>query len=235
LKKTILSILAGSLFLVACNKAEISVEKSEPCVNQAADPAGKSYTSDAIVPFTCTEKHCGLLPLSSRFYWVYADSLFDNGVFQKVVMDTLRFTSNRKTQPDNMVWWESDYQVGLPSILYTNDSAIYSLGERMFIPGILDARKEYGLFAGDSVKYLTSFEDAAAMGRSVKVSNPVKTEAGSFSNCLFFEKHARSYRRDQVFFKPGIGVVRYVHEEAPMGQRELKLQRVATLVRYFIQ
>lgn len=235
MKKITLSILAAGLLLAACNKAEISVEKSEPCITQDSDPAGKSYDDVSVVPFTCTEKHCGLMPLSSRFYWVYADSLFDNGVFQKVVLDTLRFTSNRKTQPDNTVWWESDYSVGLPTLLYTNDSAIYSLGERMFIPGILDARKEYGLFAGDSVKYLTSFEDAAAMGRSVKVSSPVKTAAGSFSNCLFFEKHARSYRRDQVFFKPGIGVVRYVHEEAPMGQRELKVQRVATLVRYFIQ
>lgn len=89
--------------------------------------------------------------------------------------------------------------------------------------------------AGDSVRYLTSFEDVAANGRSVRMEAPVSTPAGTFSNCIFFEKNARNYRKDQVYFKEGIGVLRYIQEKAAPGDRTIKLQQVSTLVSMHIE
>ena len=34
---------------------------------------------------------------------------------------------------------------------------------------LIDARKGFGLFEGDSILYLTNFDDLAAQGRSVKL------------------------------------------------------------------
>ena len=105
----------------------------------------------------------------------------------------------------------------------------------MFTPGVLDAKKDFSLFAGDSLRYLASFDDAAAQGRSLKLNNSIKSPAGTFTDCLYFEKNARNYRKDQVYFKPGIGVIRYVQEKAPMGSPFIKLQQISTLVSYHIE
>lgn len=145
-------------------------------------------------------------------------------------MDTLRFLKMKKTLTDGLVWWESNLSIGLPEIIYSNDSTLFGLSNRLFVPDVLDAKKEYGLFSGDSSRYLTSFVDIAAQGRSLRMNDPVTTPAGTFFDCIYFEKNARYYRKDQVFFRPNVGVIRYVMERAPMGSRELKLQQVSTLV-----
>lgn len=212
--------------------APVSVE---PCVEQLSNPAGRSYSNDSVVVYNCTSKHCGIIPLSTKNYWVYEDSLFADGVFQKVQLDTLRYTTTYKSLSDGLVWWQSNMEIGLPGTLYANDSALFSITDRLFLPDVKDAKKEYGLFPGDSLRYLASFEDAAAQGRSLKITGNYKTPAGSFNDYLYFEKNARNYRKDQVYFEPGIGVLKYIQEKAPMGTRLLKLQQVSTLVAYHIE
>jgi hypothetical protein len=237
LKKTYIAIFTAISLLSACKKENIEqpLPTAEPCIMQTANPAGRSYTNDSVVSYTCTSKHCGFIPLSTKNYWVYQDSVFNDGVFAKVKFDTLRYTTTWKSLSDDLVWWESNISVGLPDKLYANDSALFRIQDRMFIPGIKDARKDFSLFPGDSLRYLASFDDVAASGRSLKLSTVIKCPAGSFDNCLYFEKNARSYRKDQVFFKPGIGVIRYVHEMAQMGSPYVKLQQVSTLVAYHIE
>ena len=232
MKKFIVSLLIGSTLLLACRKGDFlqPFTENKPCKLQTADPSGRSYAADSIVAYTCTESHCGIMPLSNKNYWVYEDSFFTDGVFSKVQYDTLRYLTNKISMTDGLVWWQGNISVGLPDILYANDSAFFSVGVRLFTPGIVDVKKEFGLFAGDSLKYLTSFEDAAAQGRSLKIETPLSTSAGTFDNCFYFEKNARNYRRDQLYFKPGLGVIKYITEKAPMGQRVIKLQQVSTLV-----
>ena len=237
LKKTFVSILIGSLFSLACRKNDFVQLKTEtePCVLQTANPAGRSYAADSIVAFTCTQKHCGILPLSNKNYWIYEDSIFSDGVFTKLQFDTLHYLTNKKSLPDGLVWWEGNISVGLPDILYVNDSSFFELVDRFFTPDIKDVKKEFGLFPGDSLRYLTSFEDAAALGRSLKLEIPLETSDGIFDDCLYFEKNARNYRKDQVYFKPGIGVIKYIQEKAPVGQRVIKLQQISTLVEFHIE
>ncbi|NOT52477.1 MAG: hypothetical protein HOP10_14500 [Chitinophagaceae bacterium] len=234
MKKTIVSILIGSTCFLSCTKSDILLPVAEPCIVQTGNPAGKSYISDSVVDYTCTNKHCGILPLSTKNYWVYEDSIFTDGVLQQVRMDTLRFQDCKKSS-DGLVWWETDMNIGLPATLYASDSTFFGLADRMFTPGIMDVKKEFGLFPGDSVKYLGSFEDAAATCRGIRMQTTYKTEAGDFNDGIYFEKLARNYRRDQVYFKPGIGVMKYIQEKAPMGTRTLKLQQVSTLVSYHIE
>jgi hypothetical protein len=99
----------------------------------------------------------------------------------------------------------------------------------------MDAKKDFGLFQGDSLKYLTSFSDAAAQGRSLKIETALKTPGGTFQDCLYFEKNARNYRKDQVYFKPGLGVVKYILEKAPVGTWATKLQQISTLVAFHLE
>ena len=207
----------------------------DACLPQKGNPSGYSYIPDSMVAVHYTQKNCGLLPLSRNNYWIYEDSIFVAGVFSKVQFDTLRFTETYKSLPDQLIWWKTNINIGLPELLYASDSALYLAGYRFFaMDPIMDARKEYGLFAGDSIKYLTSFEDNAAFGRSVKLDGTLKTVSGNFSDCILFEKKAPYFRTDQVYFKPGLGVVRYVSEEATMGSPVLKLKQISTLISFHL-
>jgi hypothetical protein len=237
LSKLILLLILGSIFFSACRKDNFDqVYKAKAfCELQTGNPSGRSYAEDSLINFTCAQSHCGILPLNTKNYWVYEDSIFNDGVFQRVQMDTLRFSTNYRSIEDGLVWWKSNISIGLPDILYTNDTAFFGLNDRMYNPGIKDVKKDYSLFPGDSVKYLASFEDNAASGRSLKLDYTVITPAGNFDQCIYFEKNARNYRKDQVFFRPGLGVLKYIMEKAPMGSRIIKLQQVSTLVSYHIE
>lgn len=231
LSKLLLSLFMGSILLSACRKDNFPKAPAiTPCVFQTDNPAGRSYNSDAVVSYTCTDKHCGMLPLSTKNYWVYEDSVFNDGIFVKVQFDTLRFNSNLVSLEDGIVWWQSNMNVGLPTTLYSNDSAFFNISDRLFMPGVKDVRKDFSLFPGDSIKYLANFDDMAAQGRSIRLTSPFVTPAGAFTDCIYFEKNARNFRRDQVYYKPGLGVLKYIHEQAPMGSPFVKLQKVLTLV-----
>ena len=237
LKKTIVSLFIGSIFFLACSKSDLIQPKTEKaaCELQTGNPAGWSYTTDSVVAYTCTQDHCGMLPLSTKNYWIYEDSVFTDGVFNRIQLDTLHYTTQKKSLADGLIWWEANIYVGMPETIYANDSSLFSMADRMFTSGIKDAKKEFGLITGDSLRYLTSFEDAAALGRLLKIQYAINTSAGTFNDCLYFEKNARNYRKDQVYFKPGIGVVKYIQEKAPPGFREIKLQQVSTLVAVHIE
>jgi hypothetical protein len=238
LKKTHLYLLAGCLSLAACTKEAADLIQPpvvEPCQFQTVNPAGRSYASDSVVSYTCTEKHCGLMPLCSRNYWVYLDSVYTDGVFTKTQLDTLRFTINYKSLSDGLTWWESNINIGLPSTLYANDSAFYDLANRMFTPDIKDVRKDYLVCAGDSLKYLSAFEDMVAIAKSIHYREIIITPAGSFDDNLYFEKSAPRVRKDQVYFKPGIGVLKYTVTQAPPGSTTMKLSQVSTLIKYHLE
>lgn len=238
MSKLILSFFVGAIFFAGCKKEDLVRSAAEvviPCELQTDNPAGRSYEADEVVSYNCTDKHCGILPLSVKNYWVYEDSIYSYGTLLRVQFDTLRYAYTKKSMEDGLIWWQGNLTIGLPDMLYANDSAFFKIGDRMFTPGIKDARKDYPVPAGDSVKYLTSFDDIAANGRSVRLKTPVTSPAGSFEDCIYFEKNARFFRRDQLFFKPGIGVIKYIQEKAPPGNPLLKLQQVSTLVAVHIE
>ena len=228
-----------ALSLAACRKENFPLPApSEPaklCEMQTDNPSGRSYESDEVVAVNCQDKLCGILPLSIKNYWVYEDSIFSNGNLLRVQFDTLRYASAKMSIEDSLIWWQGNVQVGLPDMLYANDSAFFRIGDRLFTPGVKDARKDYYLPSGDSVKYLTSFEDVAANGRTVRLTTPFTTAFGSFDGVIYFEKLARFFRKDQLFFKPGLGVIKYIQEKAPAGNPSLKLQQVSTLVAVHIE
>lgn len=236
MKKTFTLLFAGIACLSSCKKESLSVSESKAaCSVQTINPSGRSYSADSVISYTCTGSFCGLMPMNSNNYWIYEDSIFTDGVFKQVQYDTLRFTSTYRSLNDGLVWWESNITVGLPEKMYASDSALFKIEDRMFTSGVIDVKKEYGLFEGDSLRYLAAFEDAAAIGRSIKMSTTLSTPAGEFNNYLFIEKNARNFRKDQVLFKPGVGVIKYRQEKAAMGSPVVKLQQVSTLVKYYIE
>jgi hypothetical protein len=217
---------------MSCRKNAIS--EPETCIVQTGNPEHQSYSTSNLSTTNYSAKNCGLISLSSKHYWIYLDSIFDNGNLVATKIDTLRFSKTYQTQPDGLIWWEASKSVGLPEKCYANDSSIFSLEPRLFTSyTILDARKEIFEFAQDSLKYLTSFGDEAALGRALHCD--YATAAGRFNDCLFFEKYAIMYRRDQVWLQPGVGVVKYIHEEAPIGSNQIQLQQTSTLIGFHIQ
>jgi hypothetical protein len=216
----------------ACRKDVIATAKA--CIVQTGNPDHQSYSANDFYNINYKGNHCGLIPLSSKHYWIYLDSIFDNGSFASVKYDTLHFTKTYQTNTDGLIWWEGSKFVGLPSKCYSNDSCIFGLDYRLFTSNtILDAKKEIYQFSQDSLRYLTSFADEAAIGKALHTS--FATPAGTFTNCLFFEKYAPMYRKDQVWLQPGLGVVKYIHEEAPMGSLTIQTQQISTLVSFNIQ
>lgn len=243
MKITITTLLLGSFFLLSCKKEGIfepldlplAMAVPPPCIEQRDNPAGRSYDTDSLVDFNCTDRHCGLMPLSRKNYWIYQDSVFNDGVFVRVQYDTLRYTGNLRSLNDNITWWKSNLYIGLPQIMYSNDSSFFGLQPKLYNPDFKDVKRDYYLFPGDSVRYLAGFDDIAAIGRSLKMTGSFQSPAGLFDGYVYFEKNARNYRKDQVFFKPGVGVLRYIQEKAPFGQRVVKLQQVMTLVAFHIE
>ena len=228
--------MIASFFFFSCRKEEqrlLIIE--EACLPQVINPDLRSYSCDSLVAVSYTLKHCGLLPLSRKNYWVYEDSIFDDGVLAKVQFDTLRFTNTYRS-PDGLIWWEPGIFVGLSEKLYVNDSAIFMTEPRLYSTDcMVDVKKEFSLFPGDSLRYLAHFDDYAAAGRSVKLNNVIEVPAGKFGDCILFDKNARSFRRDQVYFKPGLGVLKYIQEKAPMGTPFVKLQQISTLIKFHIE
>ena len=237
MSKLLLFLFIGSILFSACRKDSFSpaIEQAVSCKLQTENPAGRTYAAESVISISCTDKHCGILPLSSKNYWVYQDSVYDNGTFLRVQFDTLRYSSNKKSLTDGIIWWESNFSVGLPETLFANESTFFTLDDRLFTQGIKDAKKDYFIPVTDTIRYLTSFEDIAASGLSIRLKTVFKTPAGSFSDCVYFEKNTRSYRKDQVFFKPGLGVVKYIQEKAQPGNTLLKLQQISTLVAMHIE
>lgn len=235
MKKTILSLLIAIVFFSACKKEQHLLIIQEACLPQFSNPDLRAYSCDSIIPVSYTAKHCGFLPLSQKNYWVYEDSIFDNGIFVKKQYDTLRFSKTYRT-PDGLIWWENENFIGLPEKIYANDSSLFMMEERLFSPEcMMDVKKDYCLFEGDSIRYLTRFYDFAAAGRSVKLEDTFITPAGKFENCILFDKNARSFRRDQTIFKPGLGVIKFIQEKAPMGSLQVKLQQISTLISFHIE
>ncbi|HWC54322.1 MAG TPA: hypothetical protein VG676_12125 [Chitinophagaceae bacterium] len=235
MKKVILFLLFGSILFSSCKKESFN-PPVETCLLQTGNPGSRSYSADSLVAVNYTGKNCGLLPLNKNNYWIYLDSFFNNGVFQNTRYDTLRFSKTYMSMSDDLIWWQANMEVGLPDLLYSSDSSIFSVQERMYSADpIWDARKEFSLFSGETINYLTHFDDNAAQGKSSKLNGTFETPAGQFPDCIQFEKNARSYRKDEIFFKPGIGVVKYSQEKAPMGSPVIKLQQISTLVAFHIE
>ena len=246
MKKSILPLFASAVLLHSCKKESLVVPADlqnipppivsmEPCISQTGNPGGRSYDADSLLFFISGDKHCGMLPMSTKNYWVYQDSVFLDGVFQQVKIDTLQFSNNIRSLADGLTWWQSKVNVGIPQLLYTNDSSFFTLQPKLYNPEYMDAKKDLFLFPGDSVKYLSGFDDIAAAGRSLRINQKMEVPAGSFENYIYFEKNARNYRKDQVYFKPGVGVLKYIHEQAPMGQRVIKMQNTKTLIAFHIE
>ena len=105
----------------------------------------------------------------------------------------------------------------------------------------LKAYKALNNFNGDAkfstwfyrIVYNTALTKLSSKKR--KIESEMTTPAGTYNNYLYFEKNARNYRKDQVFFKPGIGVLKYKREKAKLGVPIIKTEQILTLVSYHIE
>lgn len=232
MKQLYILFIALILLISACKKTELPVLE-EACIEQTADPMMAAYDTNQVHYINYSGKHCGFMPLNSKSYWVYEDSLFDSeGNFNLVQIDTLRYSKTLQS-PDNLIWWETKKDIGLPRKLYASDDAIYGLQKGTFIMDSFYSKREF--YVADSVNFLSGFNDIIAFGKIVRRTEPVETPAGIFYNYILFEKYSPGYRRDKVYFVPGLGVIQYTSEfyKAPGPPSKMKLFIKSSLVSYY--
>lgn len=233
MKKLFIIFTVLILFISACKKTELPVIE-EACLEQTIDPLSAAYDTNQVHYINYSGKHCGFMPLNSKNYWLYEDSVFDSdGYFKYTQVDTLRYTKTIQT-PDNLIWWETKKDVGLPRKLYASDNAIYGLQNGTFIADSFYSKREFYEAESDSVSFLSGFADIVAFAKIVRRTEPVETPAGSFFNYILYEKYSPGYRRDRVYFVPGLGVIQYTSEfyKAPGPPSKMKLFIKSSLVSY---
>lgn len=231
MKKLVRILPALIIFFSACRKTEIPV--NETCIEQTANPLATSYDTSDVLSINYSGSHCGMMPLSSKNYWVYQDSLFDGDGNSKLTrLDTLRYNKTLQT-PDHLIWWEGNKDVGLPLKIYSSHYAIYGLQKGMFLADSFYIKREFYEAASDT-SYLASFGDIVAFGKILNKSEALITEIGTFSDYILYEKYAPGYRRDRVYFVPGFGVVKYTSEyyKAPGPPTNMKLFIKSSIVNY---
>ncbi|TMI62952.1 MAG: hypothetical protein E6H07_16245 [Bacteroidetes bacterium] len=231
-----LLLFSGAFIIIfsACKKTEVPLPMNEACIQQTMDPLAVAYDTNQVYYINYSGKHCGFMPFNSKNYWVYEDSIFDgNGNFKTVKIDTLRYTKTLQT-PDQLIWWETKKDVGLPRKIYASENAIYGLENGSFIVDSFYTKRELYEAEKDTVNFLASFVDIVAFGKIIKTTEALRTEAGSFSNYIMLEKYAPGYRRDRVYFVPGFGVIKYTSEfyKAPGPPSNMKLFIKSTLIGY---
>ena len=216
----------------ACRKTEVPVpEVSETCIEQTVNPLANSYDTNDVISVNYAGSHCGMMPLSSKNYWIYQDSIFDNnGFFKTTKIDTLRYTKTLQT-PDKLIWWEGSKDVGLPAKIYSSTDAIYGLQKGMFMADSMYSKREF-YDADADTSFFAGFADIVAFGKIIHKSEVLQTEAESFSEYILYEKYAPGYRRDRVYFVPGFGVIKYTSEyyKAPGPPSNMKMLIKSSLV-----
>ncbi len=231
MKTYFLIILIAVQLLYGCQKG---IEMPEqPCVEHKANSYTSTYSCAELSPVAYKGEQCGFLPLSGTTLWIFEDSFFnDQGNFVNRKVDTLQFSKTFQTQKDGIVWWQPDKFIGLPEKCMTTGKDLYSLQPRFFGGNlcVLDAAIEYSIPASDSIGYLAHFADEAAIGKAVKMKASLDLPFGKLDQCILFEKHAPGYRRDKVYIKPGVGVVKFIHALSSTVNGNIVIRQISTLM-----
>ncbi len=181
------------------------------------------------------KNHCGYLPLGKKNYWVYLDSVFNGSGFQYSQLDTVRFTVNSITT-DSVIWWSQSSQTNFayPKYLYSTDSTTYVLAGAWGY----NAVKWFYTIPGETANEDCHSTDVSSICIAKKHNIPVIVPAGSFTNCMYYEKLGfyGNLANTAIWFKAGVGVLRSeVYLGSTWGVLTGSLLRTSTLVKYFIE
>lgn len=214
--KYIFTILTLTILLTGCMK-ESKVEYSYlPC----------PYGSNFIKMNDSSVVSDGLIPLSLISYWVYSDSVWNNGILQTLSFDTLRVVSAQKS--GNETWWflSDSY------ILFQKNDTVYKLSSGFISGGAVSCPEKTKLFfavTNDTVQnWNEQFSDYIFTGKAFLVGNTIATATSNYSGCMEFTQYGFvNYAR---IIKPGIGIVKTIEDDF-----NNKIKRIRTLVNYRIQ
>ena len=213
--KNILVIIALILLLSSCKK-DISPEN--PYVNCP-------YGNNLVAMTDPTIKSYGFIPLSLTNYWIYSDSIWQDGVLQPLTYDTLSVISAEKTGEDT--WWKmSDgYR------LCNDDDKVYKLGFFGYaMPGTTVCPEKALLFfpvqADTTIIWTEWISDYGILGEAKLNKSIIHTGAGDFSD--FFEyNQSDAIGVNYRWIKPGLGIIKTIQENSFN-----KTRMVRTLVSY---
>jgi hypothetical protein len=204
-------LLLQILFAVSACKRNITIKDTpcqiidSNCVHSTKIPA---FCPAIILPeIDNSQKHCGILPISKKNYWIYLDSLFDiTGQFTQIKIDTLRFIKAHMS-PDSITWWSTNNTFkGFLQYSYSTDSVLYTLGTNW---GGKPVVKWFHYMNTDSTSENCNYTDHPTICEAKKLYQAVIVPAGKFNNCLLFTKKWILPELLNIYFKPGIGVLRF--------------------------
>jgi hypothetical protein len=166
-------------------------------------PYGKNFT-----PMSDSNVKCdGLIPLSLINFWIYADSVWEDGILKSTTYDTLKVISAEIS--DNDIWWKLSDGYCLSQ---SNDT-VYKLNFNGFVDaGSVVCPEKTVLFFPVSTDTVQNWHEVTSdyieNGIAYLNGDILITAAGNFSGCLVFVRIGYStYTR---ILEPGIGVVKTI-------------------------
>ncbi len=226
--KTILVIPLFFITVISCNKENTS-QADSICEHPNQLPPFGYNSSTTFTAVNYDKNHCGYFPLSKKNYWVYLDSNFNNntGVFINTLIDTLRFIETRQS-PDGIIWWHPNiFGIVLP-FMYSTDTLVYTLGNNW---GGKPAVKWFYPIQSDSAIDGSNYTDIVGVSKAYKINSTVTVPAGSFSDCILYQKLVTFPSVLETIFKPGIGVLRFKQYDHATS----KLYKISTLLTYHLE
>jgi hypothetical protein len=209
LMKSIFTFLLLLVILASCKKEDTGdLILNDGCRSSVTKSvsANSSATSD------------GIIPLAIGNYWVYADSVWQDGKLTQAGIDTLSVTG--VSNYNDEIWWIFSDGSGLSQ----KDDTVFELDRniRCYGKNTLFFPVSYNNFQ-DSVFYFISMNNNFSHIQTVRNSRileeTVIVPAGSFRECSLYD--ILNYKKQIV--KPGIGIL-YMNEE--MSSSSYRHQRV---------
>jgi len=161
-----------------------------------------------------------LIPSSIGNYWVYEDSLFVDGAFTELSMDTLIIIDTLRAHGKK--WWELVGHQNLPFIYQyyaiENDS-VYSIQGGWSTILSLDY-----IYPSDTLTVLeTIVEGDLGLSRNViKYDGSITTNAGTFINCGKYYGEWTGTFYVEEYINPGVGFIKSIFMENFSGNAENK-------------
>lgn len=214
--KTSLVIISLLLLISSCKK---DITPENPYMNCP-------YGNDLVAMTNPTIKSYGFIPLGLTNYWIYSDSIWQDGVLQPITSDTLSIISAEKTGED--IWWRMSDGYRLCN---SGIDTVYKLdfnGE--VVPGTTVCPEKILLYfrvPADTIVQWTEWASDYGIPGEVKLNKSyVNTGAGSIHGYIEFIQ-SDSFGENIRCIKPGLGIIKTIREN-----NYSKTRIVRTLISY---
>lgn len=217
------------LLLSSCRRQTDFFRQDVACIHNGPLQAGPALLISAgLQQVSYDSAICGFMPMHKDAYWIYTDSFFNNdGSLSSISQDTLRVKGISKSPLSPSLFWTmgSRNRKGMNGMFYTTDSLLYSIQTAFTSPAYLQGNTWAGYRAAgyprprpiiadprytDTLFTMNAVSDMAYMEKVFTYNEIITVPSGSYKDCIGVHKFLYTPFSDQLIFKPGLGMVKYI-------------------------